>query len=150
MADITEPSISCLQNHVAFGLKDTIVIITSRETFFKPWPEEVDTWMLEIWVYNLWTERWGKYSLPQGKTLSKPYYLHCVAIGSVMYMLGRLGKLWKLTRSSDGTFDINTLNQDNHSKVPSPRHGLCSWEYGDKMWIFVGNRLSCLTMVTAP
>ena len=142
MAENMEPSVQCLENHVAVRIDDFIVILSLMEHGDVPGEK-----VLEIWRYNLWTEQWRQCPTIYGKHLPSTTGRtgqHAVPIESVIYMYCQCftycGKLmiWKLTRCSDHSFGLSTIYMEGKSKMPSPRCSQCVWEYDDKMLIFGG------------
>ena len=143
MAENVEQSPGCLRGHTAVRMKDrghTAVRMKDRIVVFVSFLSYY-TFVHDNWTYNLLTEKWRKCpnQIPQCGQLPETQYLSGVAIGSVIYLFGGLylSNLWKLTQNTDGSFDWNLINMENH-KTPSPRCYHCGWEYGDKMWIFGG------------
>ena len=153
LADDCTPPRACresLKHHVSIRLDDCIVVLNIL--WYRP----------NIWVYNLWTEGWMKYRVPQGKKLP-PIWSHgectAVAIESDIYIFGTdinrtdinhssKSLLWKLTRFPDGSFEWNIIHDDDFKgMLPLPRICHCAWEYGNKMWIWggssIGNELLC-------
>ena len=97
-----------------------------------------------IWMYNLYTEKWKKYEVPNTLEAPPSYYgASAVAIGPNVYMLdGRNGQLcnpdnalWKLTRTPDGNIFWNRIIS---IWVPSYRSNHSGWDYEDKLWTFGG------------
>ena len=125
------PSEEFLKFHVAVRLKDCIVLVSSSGGDDEQ----------EIWTYNLWTSQWRERAILGGKQLPFTKNVRGVAIGTIIYMFGadneRAGTVLKLT-NANGSFKLNRHHTKKRSKCPSPRHDHCSWEYGDKMWIFGG------------
>ena len=124
----------CLRTPVAVRMNDCIVVFSSRKV-------NREYIIHENWSYNLWTEQWRKCPVPQGVALPDTRYMSGVAIGPVIYMFGVgfvLCSFWKLTQSTDGSFDWNQIRMQNQ-KRPSPRKYHCAWAYEDKMWIFGGH-----------
>ena len=140
--NVDEPCTECLNNHVAVRMKDCIVVVSSSSNFH------------EIWKYNLWMERWQYCSITKPTQLPSTKGQYGVAIGSVIYLLssgisseGDLSRnrlrqcksmLCKLTETGDNSFEWNTIDIENRTKMPSPRYGYCCWKHGNKMWIFGG------------
>ena len=106
-----------------------------------------------IWTYNLWTEGWMMYEMPQEQELPDPdetqflnYHYSAVAIESDVYVFGRgittlsmKSFMWKLTRCLDGSFEWSVIHDDNfEGDLPSPRIWHSAWEHGKKMWVFGG------------
>ena len=124
---ITEPSKYCLRDHVAIRLMDCIVVVSSN--------------VQEIWSYNLWTETWRKCTASKEEQIPSPKDQCGVVIQSEIYFFGGYNwhhMLWKLTKSSDGSFEWNIIDTGDITKIPSPRDGHCGWQYENKMWIFGG------------
>ena len=123
-----KPCQAFMQEHTAVRRKDSIVVfLVSQKS--------------SIWMYNLWTEQWRMYTLPE----CLPLRLHQrgVEIRSDIYMYGgfRVNTLlWKLTRSTPDNFTWNTIELHNkdHTKIPLPREGQNVWEYDEKIWSFGG------------
>ena len=120
-------------------LEDYIVVICLKtpENYIRV----ANKYIQVVWMYNLWTEQWKKYSIP---TREEPPTPQCcaVALASDIYIFGggersrRHGDkttLWKLTDT-----ELCTVKVQRGTKTPSPRVGHCGWEHGGKMWIFGG------------
>ena len=138
------PYRKCLQNHVAVRLNDHIVVMCLK-LFSEHYVRTANKYIQVIWMYNLWTEQWKKYSIP---TEEEPPPSECcaVALASDIYIFGGVERsrrqgymttLWKLTDT-----ELCTIQVQSGTKTPSPRAGHCGWEHGGKMWIFGGHGLS--------
>ena len=145
MAD--KPPEDCWENYLAVRLKNLIIVlsqtfsfqirlITSEGKFFS-----MDHYT--IWIYCLWTEQWKKYSIP--KQRKRPFIdVHgrtSVVVGSDVYIFGghdQTTMFCKLIRHANGSFDFSIIHNENQTKIPSPRMFHCSWEHGEKMWVFGG------------
>ena len=89
-----------------------------------------------IWIYNLWTERWRKYSIQNQEELPEVKLGQSgVVIGTDVYIFGG-HDLWKLTANAPFVFSM--IHVEDKTKVPSPRFQHCAWEHGEKMWVFGG------------
>ena len=130
MAAEMRPSLLCLENHMSVRIKDCVVIISSD--FIQG--QKVQ----EIWCYNLWTEQWREYPIPQGINLESTLFQCAVAIGSTIYAFGSRFQriLWK-PEWSESLFECNIIDMED-SEMPLARSHRCGWEHGDKMWIFGG------------
>ena len=106
-----------------------------------------------IWMYNLYTERWRKHTIP-GKEKA-PHAIRsarAVVIDLVVYVFGGnleaagrkslTNRLWKLTRISDGRFVWDDIVPTDNMKVPSPRSCHTVWNYLGNLWVFGGFGLS--------
>ena len=99
-----------------------------------------------IWVYNLYTEQWERYEIPDHKKapprVKEPF---AVTVGTCIYMFAGRGMaftnikntLWKLTRTH-GYFQWSKVVYQSGLKRPSPRCDHRGWEYGGCLWIFGG------------
>ena len=134
MAVMARPSEQFMRYHVAVRWKDSILVLS-----------ELGNKKHIIWMYNLWTEQWRKYKLPQGKCLPTIYHQRGVEIASDIYMFSGCSysdMLWKLASSTDDSFVWNTIEFKDCAKTPSLRTGCNVWEYKEKMWIFGGYGVS--------
>ena len=123
---------SCLGTAMAIRMKDRIAVFCSRIVNGE--------YIHETWTYNLWTKQWRNCLIPQGVELQHVWHMCGVAIGPVIYMFGGgfvSCSLWKLTQSTDGSFDWNQIHMQKQGR-PSPRIYHSGWAYRDKMWIFGG------------
>ena len=128
MAVKTKPSKSFMRHHVAIRWKDCIVVLSEANK-------------RAIRLYNLWTQQWRKYDLPHGQRLPVCDNQRGVEIGSDIYIFDGYdvtNRLWKLTRSTKGSFSWNTVQIEDHTKTPSKRAWYSMWKYDEKMWIFGG------------
>ena len=94
----------------------------------------------EVWIYNLWTEEWRKYAVPEQKGLPISRSYSGVVIRNDIYIFGE-NMFGKLT-SKNGLFVWSMIHPADQAKVPSPRVFHCAWEHGEKMWVFGGFGLS--------
>ena len=100
-----------------------------------------------ICLYNLYTEKWRKYKVPFGKMTPSPIRGACaVVVGSDLYMFGGLdlipnhltNDLFKLTRTTAGSFYWSKIEMHRDMRLPSPRSEHGGWEYAECLWIFGG------------
>ena len=102
-----------------------------------------------IWMYNLYTEIWKKYEIPNTSEAPRKFFagMSAVVIGSDVYMFdGRKmlsqnsdDTLWKLTRILKGNICWNRIiSATGSATMPSYRYYHSGWEYEGKMWIFGG------------
>ena len=101
-----------------------------------------------IWVYNLYTEQWKKYTIPERHTAPTGRIDTCaVVIGKYIYMFGGITKdnihsisneVWKLTKAENRSLQWNEVGTRPAQKTPSPRYKHAAWNYTDKLWIFGG------------
>ena len=161
MADEITPNEDFLEEHLAFRMKDNIVLVSSDDKMIRALRllcdgKKVEKMVQRIWVYNLWTEQWNGYKMPEGKKHPSARGQCCVAIEPHAYFFGGMcinnptyedtllpfdkpnyTHLWKLTLSND-SFEWTAIEIENHTKKPLPRTDHCGWEYGQCMWIFGG------------
>ena len=132
-----------IMGHVALRLNNNIVIIGGVD--YKHVGKS-DIPMNEIFMYNLYTERWRKCDIP-GDKLPTPRCSTCAAvIGKDIYMFGgyqyftstRFNDLWKLTSITEGGFSWRKIEFQREVKLPACRNDHCAWEYEDCMWVFGG------------
>ena len=102
-----------------------------------------------IWSYNLHTEQWREYRIPESKTI--PHIMatdstSAVAIGTDVYLFGcaisKFNDVWRLTINKNRYFTWTKMSEKPKSETPSPRTGHSAWEYMEKMWIFGGHGIS--------
>ena len=85
----------------------------------------------KIWMYNLYTEQWKKHMIPDRKIAPPALSYACaVAIEQDVFMFGgrivfgllhqKTNKVWKLTRTSEGSFVWSNVTVKNNTKVPTP------------------------------
>ena len=100
-----------------------------------------------ILVYNLYTDEWRKYMIPQNETVPSGRAKACaVAVGTDVYMFGGEGlfdngctnELWNLTKTQHGRFGWNKDNTHSKESTPSPRFGHSAWAYKGNLWVFGG------------
>ena len=125
MAKPSKPSRGFMESHVAVRWKDSMVVLSDHNR-------------RRVWLYNLWTEQWQKYSLQKGQYLPIEDGQCGVEIGSDIYMFRGFGQLWKLMRITDDLFAYDTIPTKDPTKTPSPREAYSAWQHGEKMWIFGG------------
>ena len=146
MANTLAPTENCLgSNYVAVRLKDRILVFSKKSSHAEHLSggvaiitQEID---YAIWICNLWTEQWRKYTIPGRQILPEIKGQTGVAIGSDIYIFGggyHTDMFWKLRRSENGSFVWSIIPTEDKAKVPSPRLYHCAWEHGEKMWVFGG------------
>ena len=102
----------------------------------------------DIWMYNIYTEKWMKHVIPPTEMAPSQRYGACaVLIKSEVYMFGgvrnaqehpKCNVLWKLSRNQQASFIWNKIVILDNMKSPSPRCHHTGWEYAEKLWIFGG------------
>ena len=106
----------------------------------------------DIWMYNMYTEQWGKHVIPESKLAPLGTGSACaVVIAGDIYMFGGLAleedclysvqttnAVWKLTRTSKQCFKWRKGMEKNQKKTPSPRFYHTGWEYTGQLWTFGG------------
>ena len=100
-----------------------------------------------IWSYNLHTEQWREYRIPESKTIPRIMAsdsTSAVAIGTDVYMFGCFSSndVWRLTINKNRYFTWTKMSEKPKSETPSPRTGHSAWVYMEKMWIFGGYGIS--------
>ena len=97
---------------------------------------------IHTWTYNLYTEEWKKYLIPEGNLIpTNLVYAYGVGIDKEMYVLkfSENVHLWQLTRDTNGYFAWNTVSVKDGTKIPMTRKDFTGWEYAGKLWIFGEN-----------
>ena len=132
--------------HCAVQLDNYVVILggVSRNTF-KPLPARV------ISKYNLYTEAWSEYVIPQRRDAPEPFTdTVAVKIGGTIYTFGGMSiddggramnernELWTFKRTEKGGFTWSCIKPQCKEESPSPRYRHTGWEYEGKLWIFGG------------
>ena len=129
-----------LFGHVAVSLQNYVLVFAGA---FIEEDAGCNDVMRFIWSYNLYTERWRKYRIPESK--STPHmdaYASAVAIGTDVYMFGLSNSVWQLTINKNRCFTWTKMPEKAKSETPSPRQFHSAWEYLGKMWIFGGSGTS--------
>ena len=138
-----------LWEHVAVNLQNYVLVFAGRCT---PVMEDIKSEDVRrfIWSYNLYTDHWRKYQIPESKsTPDAVYKASAVAIGTDVYQFGGscLGggysnDLWRLTINKNSYFTWTKMPENAKSQTPSNRFRHSAWEYKGKMWVFGGNGIS--------
>ena len=127
----------CVENHIivfgGFGPKEKLLPLH------------------DIWMYNMYTEQWGKHVIPERKQVPPGTSRACtVVIAGDIYMFGGYVRnkenaycrptnaMWKLTRTSKQCFKWRKGMEKNKKKTPSPRYSHTGWEYTGQLWTFGG------------
>ena len=141
MSDANSPQKIFL--HVAVPLGEYILVFGGRFGNFR---KHISVSHHIIWMYNLYTEQWRKYIIPE-KELCPPDTAgsSAVAITEDVFLFGGYNisqetfsnELWELSKSSKGSFTWSKVTTEN-IKVPSPRNDHSGWTYSGKLWIFGG------------
>ena len=133
--------------HVAVPLGEYILVFSGRighpnSVNYKPVSPNI------IWIFNLYTEQWCKHMIPESKSCPPDTAYSCaVAIKEDVFVFGGYNfslstwstELWKLSKSSKGSFTWSTVITYMYNiKVPSPRCSHSGWTYSGKLWIFAG------------
>ena len=135
-----------LCDHAVARLKHSIVVFGGctfkpGETFDKRF---VTQSLQVIWTYNLYTDRWKRYVIPESEKVpvGRNTDIGCIGVTiktDIYYMFGlandNLATLWKLQKASKGGFSWSEVFV---KKAPSYRCDMTGWEYAEKMWIFGG------------
>ena len=139
-----------LYGHVAVRLQNYVLLFAGIPTE----DARCKDFMHLIWSYNLYTEQWRKYRIPELKSIPhmELYGASAVAIGTDVYMFGGRdlymsgthvsNDLWQLTINKNRCFTWTKMPQKVKSETPSPRRGHSGWVYMEKMWIFGGCGIS--------
>ena len=146
MADTLEPRNYCLRKHIAVRVRDSVLVLSKYSYYQNARKSEsvtICTPVTEVvlWIYDLWTEEWRKYAIPNQWELPDINGQTGVVIGTDAFYFGshfQKCTLWKLIRNAQGSFVWNKIDTKDKTKVPSPRDDHCAWEHGQKMWIFGG------------
>ena len=131
--------------HVAIRMEHYVLVIGGTWRSNQPFCQSV------IWIYNLYTEQWRRYAIPDKKIVPPGAIGACaVTIGEDVYMSGgynlikrtATNALWKLIRLPHGCFTWNEIVNASNVKTPSPRMCPTGWEHSGKLWLFGGKGLS--------
>ena len=99
-------------------------------------------------MYNLYTEQWRKYEIPNKKRVPPSVAKACAAtIGEDVYMFGgmyldismKTNALWKLSKTPQDSFNLSEIEFQDNAKLPTPRYEHSGWEYADMLWVFGGS-----------
>ena len=140
-----EPDVPELNFHKAVRVQNSIVVIEG----------ELISQAERIWIYNLYTNEWAKYTFPKETELPPKgltRFTCAVAVGTSIYLFGGgysteannnndwhiTNALWKLSARADGCFYWNKIHIKEKKKRPSPRENHSAWEYDGKLWAFGG------------
>ena len=103
-----------------------------------------------IYIYNLYTEQWRKYVIPDDE-VAPPKTVSCCALtmekfvyifGGFVFKKNRIPKtnaVWKLTTTQGQSFIWSKTRTRSRNKTPSPRVDHSCWVYLGKLWTFGGN-----------
>ena len=92
MADLST-SIS----QIAVCLKDCILVLKKKTFLSNPWLSPTSC-NYSILIYNLWTEQWRNYTIPEPQELPEVYGQTGVVIGTDVYIFGgeeKKSKIWE-------------------------------------------------------
>ena len=135
-------NLSTRKRHCAVKLDNCVVIFGGVSRIDRPLPTRA------ISKYNLYTEAWSKYVIPQERDAPEPF-THAVAVNidGTIYTFGgcdtsireyERNPLWTLKRTKKGCFTWNYIKPQCKEQSPSPRNRHTGWEYEGKLWIFGG------------
>ena len=137
MAKMLTPLGMC--DHVAVCVNNHIIVLGGIGDNIEPLS------LHNIWMYNMYTEQWGKHVIPDGEVAPPGTTCTCaVEIAGDIYMFGGKAEsnftnaLWKLTRTSNQCFEWRKGIARNKI-TPSPRHCHSGWAYAGKLWSFGGS-----------
>ena len=100
-----------------------------------------------IWIYNLYTEQWGKHVIPNDQTAPPSTIQTCaVEIESDIFMFGGFqfmsknvtNALWKLAKTPMHCFEWSEIRVEHKHKTPSPRARHTAWKHSGVLWTFGG------------
>ena len=100
-----------------------------------------------IWRYNLYTEKWRNYVIPNTRNAPKSFQnAVAVTIFGTTYTFGgddacpidEMNELWTLETTKRGGFTWSHIKPQCKEQSPSPRSSHTGWEYEGKLWIFGG------------
>ena len=127
------PCAVCVENHIiVFGGKDE----NDEPLSFH-----------NIWMYNVYTEQWGKHAIPEEKEAPpETLYPGTVVIDADTYMFGGwvcaeedyTNEVWRLTRTPECCFEWRKGKARRKKQTPSPRRCFVAWEYAGQLWAFGG------------
>ena len=137
---MTEPPGMC--DHVAACVENHIIVLGGIDESYKALP------LRNIWMYNVYTEQWGKYVIPKGKKVP-PGTMDSSAVfiqGDIIMFGGRrvhpvteyTNAVWRLSRTPKRHFEWSKHMTRTKKKAPSPRLCHSGWEYKGQLWTFGG------------
>ena len=141
--DYKTPELPARYDHAAVCIENHIIVfggVGEKEELLP---------LHDIWMYNMYTEQWGKHVIPERNLAPPGTSSACaVAIAGDIYMFGGYiddikeqnctNAVWKLTRTSKRCFTWRKCTKRNKKKMPSPRHSHSGWEYTGQLWTFGG------------
>ena len=138
--------------HTPVCLNNYLVIVSGRNQGRDIAMRNGETFERDIWMYNIYTERWHKYVIPDDENVPPQTEGACaVVFGSDIYMfggyvfgLGETNALWKLTATPDGCFSWGEVTFQKSAKLPTLRSHSRGWEYENCLWVFGGCESSFL------
>ena len=140
MTNAREPPVMCY--HVAVYMKNCIIVFGGEEK------KDEGHSLRCIWMYNVYTEQWGKHVIPDRKTVPPatgcPY---ATMIKTDLFMFGGYhfrkervtNALWKLIQTPNQCFQWIRVKTQSKKKTPSPRCFHSGWEYAGQLWTFGGS-----------
>ena len=132
---------SARYGHVAVHMENCMIVFGGKSS------REVEHSMHNIWMYNLYTEQWGKHVIPDGEIAPPTTVFSCAAtIEGDIFLFGGYNSaeksyenaVWKLTRKLNKFFAWNQVKAKRKDKMPTRRYGHSGWEYARQLWTFGG------------
>ena len=146
---IAKNDVPPMQEHIAVRLDNFIVFFGGETTGVNDIPLSV------IHTYNLDSERWKKYEIPDSENIPPIAVSTCAAAvtPSDIYMFAGMAKpfppcedsdwlptnaLWKLSAIGQNKYTWQEITFEGKGYIPSQRYGATAWEYDRKFWTFAG------------
>ena len=132
------PGMCC---HAAVCVENHIIVLGGNDENYVSLPCH------NIWMYNVYTEQWGKHVIRNGKDAPPGTDNPCaVVIKGDIYMFGgwlpadtiHTNALWRLSRTPERCFEWSKGIARTEKKTPSPRECHSGWEYKGQLWTFGG------------
>ena len=128
-------------SHIAVHMENCIVVFGGLQKDHSAISLDI------IWMYNLYTEQWGKHVIQDAKKLLPRTTYPCAAVVEAdIYIFGgfdvrehhHTNAVWKLTRTQERHFEWSNSIARSNKKTPSPRYRHCGWAYAGQLWTFGG------------
>ena len=128
-------------DHVAVSVENHIIVFGGTDG------NDEYALLRTIWMYNVYTQQWGKHVIPRGEMAPPGTQKPCaVVIEGDIYMFGGwdyeerdpTNAVWRLTRTPERCFEWRKSMAKGEENTPSPRHSHSGWEYEGQLWTFGG------------
>ena len=99
-----------------------------------------------ILIYDIYTEQWGKFVIPNDEDVPGSIYGNCVVtIEKEVYVYGlnmikdvENNHMWKLITTLQHFYAWRKIKTGTRQNTPSPRSAHSGWEFSGKLWTFGG------------